>query len=196
MAKTKTALYARVSTSGKDQDTETQLIPLREYARSKGLETLEYVDEGISGAKSSRPGLNRMLRDIKHGKVNAVVVTKLDRLGRNLRNLLELVEGFNAQGVQFVVLDQGIDTKTATGKLLLSVLGSVAEFERALIAERVRAGMARIKAEGKVWHHRKVNSEWDALKPLVLVGQISQSEAARRLSVHPSTVSRLVRQSQ
>ncbi len=110
------ALYARVSTGR--QTADPQLDALRAYAAARGGGAAEYVDEGVSGARASRPALDRLARDVARRRVDAVVVTKLDRLARSVRHLTELAATLEAAGVALVVLDQGIDTATPTGRLL------------------------------------------------------------------------------
>ncbi len=132
------ALYARVSTL--DQHTEVQLAALRRYAADRGCEGVEYIDHGVSGAKDSRPALDEMMLAARRREMGAVVVTKLDRLARSVRHLSTLAAELEALGVDLVVLDQAVDTSTPAGRLLFNVLGSIAEFEREIIRERVRAG--------------------------------------------------------
>src|SRR5262245_12962639 len=110
------AIYGRVSTS--DQRAETQLGALREYVTRQGREAVEFIDQGVSGARSKRPALDAMLEAVHRRTVDAVVVTKLDRLGRSVRHLCELAEDFKARGVRLVVLEQSIDTESSTGRLL------------------------------------------------------------------------------
>ena len=141
------AIYARVSTL--DQEPENQLTELRRYAAARDWAAAEYVDRGVSGAKDSRPALNELLRDAKRRKIDVVVCWRLDRLGRNLRHLILLIDELQALGVAFVSLAEGIDATTPAGKLQLHILGAIAEFERSRISERVRAGLARVRAQGK-----------------------------------------------
>jgi len=122
------ALYALVSTS--DQHPEIRLHALRQYAAARGVEAEECVDAGVSGAKDRRAALDRLLADARRRKVSAVVVAKLDRLGRSVRHLTTLAAELAAPGVDLVVLDQSIDTGTPSGRLLFHVLGSIAEFAR------------------------------------------------------------------
>lgn len=140
------AIYARVSTI--DQTAENQLLELRRFVKARGWNAVEYSDVGISGVKDRRPALDRLLADVRAGLVNVVVCWRLDRLGRNLKHLITLLEGLQAAGVAFVSLAEGIDATTPAGKLQMHILGAIAEFERARIAERVRAGLARVKANG------------------------------------------------
>ena len=132
------ALYARVSTL--DQEPENQLAELRRYAAARGWEAAEYVDHGASGADERRTALEAMVQDVRRRRVDVVVCWRLDRLGRGLRHLVALLDEFHALGVAFVSLGEGIDCTTPAGRLQLHVLAALAEFERARIAERVKAG--------------------------------------------------------
>ena len=141
------ALYARVSTL--DQEPENQLQELRRYVEARGWTAREYVDRGISGAKDKRPALDELVRNAKRRRFDVLVCWRLDRLGRNLRHLILLLDELHAVGVAFVSLAEGIDATTPAGRLQLHVLGAIAEFERARIVERIRAGLARRAAQGK-----------------------------------------------
>jgi DNA invertase Pin-like site-specific DNA recombinase len=143
------AIYARVSTL--DQEPENQLAEVRRYVDARGWAATEYVDRGISGAKDRRPALDDLVRDAKRRHFDMVVVWRLDRLGRNLKHPITLLEELQSLGVAFVSLAEGIDATTPAGKLQMHILGAIAEFERARIAERVRAGLHRAKAQGSVW---------------------------------------------
>ena len=139
------AIYARVSTL--DQEPENQLIQLRRYVEERQWTVTEYVDKGVSGAKDSRPALDRLLRDAKRREFNVLVCWRLDRLGRSLKHLVTLLDDLQALGVAFVSLGEGIDATTPAGKLQMHVLAAISEFERARIAERVRAGLAACQGE-------------------------------------------------
>ena len=142
------ALYARVSTLN-GQNPEMQLAELREYAQRRGWEvTDEYVDLGVSGSKESRPELNRMLKDAHARAFDAVVVWKLDRLGRSLKHLVTTIEDLSCYGVTFVSLRDNLDLSTPGGRLMMHLLGAMAEFERELIRERVSAGIAAARRRG------------------------------------------------
>jgi DNA invertase Pin-like site-specific DNA recombinase len=144
------ALYARVSTSDKGQDPEMQLRELREYCQRRGWNiSSEYVDSGISGSKDSRPRLNELMLDANRRRFDAVVVWKFDRFARSTSHLLKALETFQALKVEFVSLTEGIDTSTPLGKLVFTILGAVAEMERELIRERIRAGVRNARAKGK-----------------------------------------------
>ena len=142
------ALYARVSTLN-GQNPHLQLDELREYAQRRGWTIAgEYVDLGVSGAKDSRPDLNRMLADAHARKFDAIAVWKLDRLGRSLRHLVTTIEDLNYYGVSFVSLRDNLDLSTPAGRLMLHIIGAMAEFERSLIQERVVAGIAAARKRG------------------------------------------------
>ena len=141
------AVYARVSTF--DQEPENQLRELRRYTEARGWQATEFVDKGVSGARESRPALDELVKAARRRRFDTLVVWRLDRLGRNLRHLIMLLDELTALGVGFVSLGEGIDTSTPAGRLQLHILGAIAEFERARIAERVRLGVARAKAQGK-----------------------------------------------
>lgn len=145
----KIAIYARVSTHN-GQDPEMQLRELREYCQRRGWEiTREYVDVGISGGKEKRPELDKLLHDAHRRYFDAVVVWRFDRFARSVSHLLKALENFRALGIEFVSLSEQVDTSTPTGKMIFTVLGAVAELERSLIVERVRAGLRNAKAKGK-----------------------------------------------
>ena len=143
----KAAIYARVSTA--DQEPENQLVELRRYVEARGWTGTEYVDKGVSGAKDRRPALDRLVADAKRRRFDVLVCWRLDRLGRNLRHLILLLDDLQAIGVDFVSLAEGIDATTPAGRLQLHILGAIAEFERGRIVERVKAGLARARAQGK-----------------------------------------------
>jgi putative DNA-invertase from lambdoid prophage Rac len=151
-----TAIYARVSTT--DQNCALQLNELRDYAARRGWSVAgEYVEVGWSGAKASRPELDRMMGDAKLHKFDAVLVWKLDRFARSLVNLLDALTQLTAWGVRFVAATQGIDTDQAnpTAKLIMYVLAAVAEFERELIRERVKGG---VDAYVRAWRTGQVGT--------------------------------------
>jgi DNA invertase Pin-like site-specific DNA recombinase len=143
------AVYARVSTMN-GQDPEMQLRELREYCKRRDWTvTREYVDAGISGAKEKRPELDRLLAEAHRRNFDAVVVWRFDRFARSVSHLLRALETFRSLGIEFVSLSEQVDTSTPTGKLVFTVLAAVAELERCLIAERVRAGLRNARAKGR-----------------------------------------------
>jgi len=144
------ALYARVSTSNGQQDPEMQLRELREYAQRRGWKVAgEYVDHGVSGAKDSRPALNQMAGEARRRRFDVLLVWRFDRFARSVSHLLRALELFQSLGIDFVSLSESIDTSTPTGKMVFTILGAVAELERSLIVERVKAGLRNAKAKGK-----------------------------------------------
>ena len=143
------ALYVRNSTNEERQNPETQLKPLREKCEREGWEYTIF-QEFASGSKESRPELDKMLKRIRLKEFDAVMVWRLDRLGRSLKHLLQLVEEMKKKDVKFISLTEGFDTTTSHGELFFSIAGAFAQFERRLIQERVNAGLTRAKAEGKV----------------------------------------------
>jgi DNA invertase Pin-like site-specific DNA recombinase len=144
------AIYARVSTVNHGQDVSMQTRELHEYCKRRSLRVIgEYINIGISGSKDSRPELNRLMVDAKQRKFDAVCVWKLDRFGRSLRHLVNALAEFESLGVCFVSLKDNLDLSTPSGRLMFQIIGAMAEFERALIQERVRAGMRHARANGK-----------------------------------------------
>jgi DNA invertase Pin-like site-specific DNA recombinase len=140
-------IYVRVSTT--EQDTGLQEVELLEYCERRGWESILYRDRGQSGAKQDRPALNSLLSDLRMRKVDVILVWSLDRLARSLKQLLTISEECRSLGVDLVSLRQNIDTTLPAGRLMFQVLGAVAEFERELLRERVRAGMAQARRAGK-----------------------------------------------
>jgi DNA invertase Pin-like site-specific DNA recombinase len=146
---TRIALYARVSTLN-NQDPEMQLSELREYARRRGLQIVEeFIDQGVSGCKESRPALNRLMADACRRRFDAILVWKIDRFGRSLKHLVNALAELAALGVAFISLRDNLDLSTPSGRLMFQIIGAMAEFERALIQERVRAGLRNARAKGK-----------------------------------------------
>jgi len=144
------AIYARVSTIGAGQSPEMQLRELREHCQRRGWTIAgEYVDIGISGSKQKRPELDKLMSDAHRRRFDVVIVWKFDRFARSVSHLLRALETFNALGIAFVSLSESLDTSTPAGRMVFTVLGAVAELERSLIAERVRAGLRNARAKGK-----------------------------------------------
>jgi len=148
------------------------------------------ADHGVSGTKDHRPALDELPKDVKRRRFNVVVCWRLARLGRNLRHLITLLEELRAMGVAFVSLHEGIDATTPAGKLQMHILGAIAEFERARIAERVKAGLARAKANGhRLGRPRLVVGE----SVLASVRGLSVRRAAGKLGVSTATAHRWMR---
>jgi DNA invertase Pin-like site-specific DNA recombinase len=142
----KVAIYVRVSTL--DQSSEGQKHDLKEYAKNRGWEVERVYSDRISGVKSSRPALDEMLIDAKKRKFDQLLVWRIDRLGRSVSHLLEVLETLRVLGIEFISLSEAIDTATPTGKMVFTVLAAVAELERSITVERVRMGLENAKRKG------------------------------------------------
>ena len=193
------AIYARVSTANNGQDPTMQTRELREYCERRGWQVGgEYVDVGISGTKEKRPELDRMLTDAHRRRFDAVVVWKFDRFARSVSHLLRALETFRSLGIEFVSLSEQVDTSTPTGKMVFTVLGAVAELERSLIAERVRAGLRNARAKGKRLGRPRVVVDAARIATLRVQGRswreicaetgISKGTAQRSLSSLPKNI--------
>jgi DNA invertase Pin-like site-specific DNA recombinase len=187
------ALYARVSTKNNGQDPETQLIALREYAGHRGMTIVdEYVDVGISGAKDRRPELDRLMTEARRRTFDVVLVARFDRFARSTKHLVLALEEFNSLGVDFVSLNESVDTSTPTGKLMFTLISAFAEFERSIIRERVVAGLDRAKKQG-----RRLGRPRVVVDPLQVAGLrnkgLSWNEIARALGTGRGTVERAFR---
>src|ERR1700691_5011750 len=144
------AIYARVSTTNHGQDVGLQTSGLEQFAQARGWQIIDtYIDNGVSGTKDSRPELNRLIADAHNPRFDVVAVWRFDRFARSVSHLLRALETFNALGIAFVSLSEQMDTTTPAGKMVFTVLGAVAELERSLIVERVRAGLRNARAKGK-----------------------------------------------
>src|SRR5204863_3827335 len=141
------ALYLRVSTL--DQHPETQLHDLRQMAAQRGLQVAGIYEDRITGARASRPGLDRLMRDARQGKFHVLVVWSCDRLARSVRHFLETLDELNRLGVEFLSFREQLDTGGPLGRAVVIIVGAIAELERSLIVERVRAGLRRAKLEGR-----------------------------------------------
>jgi DNA invertase Pin-like site-specific DNA recombinase len=186
----KAAIYARVSTANNGQDPTMQTRELREYCERRGWTVAgEYVDIGISGTKEKRPGLDRLMGDAHRRRFDAVVVWKFDRFARSVSHLLRALETFKTQGIDFVSYSEQMDTSTPAGKMVFTVLGAVAELERSLIVERVKAGLRNARAKGK--RIGRPASEVDASQIARLrASNVSWREIGRKLGVSARTVRR------
>ena len=145
--KKRAVLYARVSTG--DQHLETQLLDLREMAKLRGYEIVHEYSDVISGAKSKRPGLDQLLADARRRRFDVVLVAAFDRVARSVRHFLEVLDELNHLGIEFISFRENIDTAGPLGRAIVVIVGAIAELERNLIVERVKAGMRRAKLEGR-----------------------------------------------
>jgi DNA invertase Pin-like site-specific DNA recombinase len=142
------ALYVRVSTV--DQHPETQLLELRQFASQRGLQIeQEYTDHGVSGTKARRPALDKMMDDARHHRFDVLVVWAFDRLARSTKHLLQTLDELNSYGIEFISQREAIDSEGPLGRAIIVIISAIAELERSLIVERVRAGMRRAKLEGR-----------------------------------------------
>jgi DNA invertase Pin-like site-specific DNA recombinase len=188
------ALYARVSTP--DQHLETQLYDLRKLAAQRGFEvSREYCDRGVSGSKARRPGLDSMLADARRGEFSVLMVAAFDRIARSTKNFLEIVDELHELGIEFVSAREAIDTSGPMGRMFLTMVGSIAELERSLIVERIKAGMRRAKMEGQRLGRAPLDIDHNALVRDRLAG-MSLTCVAKKYRVSRASVVRFVRNAQ
>ena len=190
----KVALYARVSTVNGHQNPETQLHALREYCHNRQWQiTEEYIDNGVSGAKESRPALNRLMVDAKRRRFEVVLVWKLDRFGRSLRHLVNSLAEFAALGIAFVSMTDSLDMTTPQGRLMFGIISSMTEFERSLIRERVKAGMRNAKAKGHLPGRKRQQLDLDWISRRIAAGE-SMRQVAKTLNVSAALLSKRLKQ--
>jgi DNA invertase Pin-like site-specific DNA recombinase len=184
------AIYARVSTTNHGQDVGLQTRELRQFAEARGWTVAgEYIDAGVSGAKDSRPELNRLMADAHKRRFDVVCVWRFDRFARSVSHLLRALETFKALGIDFVSFSEQMDTSTPAGKMVFTVLGAVAELERSLTVERVRAGLRNARAKGK--RLGRPRAVVDAAKIAVLRSQgLSWAKIGEALGLGEGTVRR------
>jgi len=181
------AIYARVSTTN-GQSPEMQLSDLREYASRRGWEVFaEYVDQGVSGAKESRTELNRLMADVHKRHFDVVLCWKVDRFGRSLKHLVNALADLDSYGVAFISLRDNLDLSTPSGRLMFQIIGAMAEFERSLIQERVRAGLRNAKLKGKTLGRPRRVVSGDQMARLREQGA-SFREIAEAVGASPGTV--------
>jgi len=187
----KVALYARVSTEG--QDPEVQLAALRAHAAQRGWQVVEeFVDRGVSGATERRPALDRLMKAAWAGRVQVVLVWRFDRFARSVTHLVAALETFRSLQVGFVSLQEQLDTSTPIGQAMFTIIGAMAQLERDIIRERVKAGLERAKARGARLGRPTVEAQPDHVRALRTRG-LSIGEIARRLRCSRSTVRRRMR---
>ena len=187
------AVYIRVSTEA--QRTDSQEQELKRYCRQRGWKDLTYYVNKICGAKASRPQLDRLMQEMRAGKVERLIVYKLDRLGRSLTHLALILDELNRLNVPLIASSQGIDTSadSPAGRLQLNVLMAVAEFERGIIRERVNAGISAAKARGvQLGRPATINGRADEVRGLKAQG-LGLRAIARQLGMPPSSVHKALR---
>src|SRR5580704_8335540 len=183
----KAAVYARVSTNN-GQNPEMQLEELRAYCQRRGWEIAgEYVDTGISGSREHRPALDRLLAGCRKRSVDAVVVYRYDRFARSLRQLVNALEEFRALAIEFISLHEGVDTSTPNGRLVFGIFASIAEFERELIRDRVKSGIAAARSKGKKLGRPRVSLDLARIAALRASGR-SWPQIAKALGLSVGTV--------
>jgi DNA invertase Pin-like site-specific DNA recombinase len=186
------ALYARVSTD--EQTTENQLAELRAVAERAGWTIAqEYVDHGISGAKGrdQRPAFGRLCKAAMRRELDLIAAWSVDRLGRSLQDLVGFLGDLQAAGVDLYLHQQGLDTTTPAGKAMFQMCGVFAEFERAMIQERVQAGLARARAQGKTLGRPRVSADVEARVRDLRAQGTGIKTIARNLGIGVSTVQRI-----
>jgi DNA invertase Pin-like site-specific DNA recombinase len=182
------AIYARVSTTNHGQDVSLQTRDMHQFAEARGWRLAdEYVDNGVSGSTDSRPELNRLMADAKRRKFDVVLVWKLDRFGRSLRHLVNALAEFESLNIAFVSLSDNLDLSTASGRLMFQIIGAMAEFERALIQERVKAGIRNARAKGRRIGRPRVAVDVGRIAALRASG-LSWPSIAREMGVSVGTV--------
>jgi len=187
------ALYARVSTT--DQSTESQLLDLRRYTRERGWTIFkEYCDNGVSGTKDSRPALNELMNSAKKRRFDMVLVWRFDRFARSTKHLILALEEFKNLGIDFVSYQENIDTSSPLGSAIFTIISAVAQLERDIIAERVKAGLRRAKENGKKLGRPSAEVSKGEIYKLHSHG-LSLRQIATQLNISKSTVARYLTQS-
>lgn len=187
------AIYARVSTSNKEQKPETQLFALREYCSARNLTIYkEYVDEGFSGSKDSRPELNQMMDDARKRKFDMICVWKFDRFARSTKHLLSALEEFKNLGVDFISYSENLDTSSPLGKAVFTIVAAIGELERSLIVERIKSGLEAARKRGKkLGRPGKVFDSWH-FQELISNG-LTINAAAKKLDIPTTTAYRIAK---
>lgn len=190
----KAAIYPRVSTP--DQQVETQLYDLRKLAAQRGFEvSREYCDRGVSGSKARRPGLDALMADARRGEFSVLLVAAFDRVARSTKNFLEIVDELHDLGIEFISAREAIDTSGPMGRMFVTLIGSIAELEKSILVERIRAGMRRARMEGQRLGRAPLNVDHDALVRDRLSG-MSLTDVARKYRVSRASVVRFAREAQ
>jgi DNA invertase Pin-like site-specific DNA recombinase len=190
--KKRAAIYARVSTG--DQHLETQLLDLRKMAKLRGCAIVHEYTDIISGSRAKRPGLDQLLADARRHRFDVVLVAAFDRIARNVRHFLDVLDELNHLGIEFVSKRENIDTSGPLGRAMLTIVGAISELERSLIVERVRAGMRRAKLEGRRIGRAPLDIDRVAVVRDRRSG-MSLTDVAKKYHVSRATVCRLVNES-
>jgi DNA invertase Pin-like site-specific DNA recombinase len=186
------ALYCRVSS--REQTVENQLLPLRDYAKARGWNVVEvYSDEGVSGSKDSRPALNKLMDAARKRQIDRVLVARFDRFGRSVKHLVLALDEFRTLGVQFTSLADNVDTGTPMGRMAFAMISAFAEFERAVLIDRVHAGLRRARAQGKRLGRPKVRIDTERVQALRQQG-LSLRQIAREMAISKDAAARALSQ--
>jgi DNA invertase Pin-like site-specific DNA recombinase len=179
-------VYVRVSTL--DQHPETQLLDLRQMAAQRGFEVVQVYTDRISGTKARRPGLDELMRDARRGRFEVVLVWASDRIARSVKHFLEVLDELNRLNIEFVSFRENIDTGGPLGRAIVVIIGAIAELERNLIVERVRAGMRRARLEGRHIGRRPLDLDREAIlrdrQHGQSLGQLAKTYRASRATIH------------
>ncbi len=185
------AIYARVSTL--DQSTDSQLLDLRRYTRERGWHLYrEYTDDGISGTKDSRPALNELMNDARKRRFDTVLVWRFDRFARSTKHLILALEEFRNLGIDFVSYQENIDTSSPLGSAIFTIISAVAQLERDIIAERVKAGLRRAKQNGKKLGRPRGTVDVEEVQRLRSEG-LSLRKIGNQLGVSRTTVGQMLK---
>jgi DNA invertase Pin-like site-specific DNA recombinase len=181
-------IYARVSTA--DQTSDNQLIDLRRFCKERGWNVAEeFIDSGVSGTKASRPALDRMMNQVRKRHLDVVLVWRFDRFARSVKHLVLALEELRQLNIAFVSFQENLDTNSPLGNAIFTIIAAMAELERNIIVERVRAGLRRARAEGKTLGRPKSTVNEDELRHLRLQG-LSLRDIARKMGASKSTIGR------
>ena len=184
----KAALYTRVSTN--DQSVEMQSSDLKRYCDQRGFEVYkEYSDQGVSGTKDKRPGLDELIADAKKKKFDAVLCWRFDRFARSTKHLITALEEFRHLGIDFVSFQENIDTSSPLGKAMFTIVSAIAELERNILLERVRAGLKRAKENGRILGRpKRLDLDVKELQKMRYKEKLSFRQIAKRVKACPATV--------
>ncbi len=186
------AIYARVSTSNKGQDLNTQLLPLKKYCKDKKRDIVQVYTDIMSWTKESRPSLNSLLDDAKEQKFDTVLVFRFDRISRSTKQLIDLLEKFRKLNISFISLNENIDTTTPTGAMMFTIIAAFAKFERDIISERVKFWIQKARSNWKQIGRKKIDvndnmvilhhNEGLSIRNIAQMMNISKSKVHRILS--------------
>ena len=181
------AIYTRISTSDARQDKDLQLTPLEAYVKSRGWDLYKVYSDEESGGKESRPGLDQLMLDAHKRLFDCCIVWKFDRFSRSTKQLVTALDTFGELGVDFISYSEAIDTTTSAGKMVFSMIAAVAEFERNIIHERVRAGLANARAKGRILGRPRACINMKLIMKLKNEG-VSTRQISKQLGIPRSTI--------